>query len=372
MKILGFIENRRPFSFWVLMLAMAVYLAICAMVFVQWVNPSLDGRTDQHIAADSIRYLYMADVVRGDYADPWVWVNLASFPNTLWMPVLIATLLKSTVLMAIANFALFGASIALFRRSANINVGVFLFFLLLNPTTTVSLLSVNKEIVDLFLTALFCYFLTTRRKWAIISALLIAVINRYEVGVALVAFLWIRSRFNPLRGRRVLSLVVVVLLLSILLPITASESMNSRFREASSTVTTTGLVAFLDQLQMRYLFALVVIPKALENMFGELLNVPGWARYTLQDLANSYILFFNNLATATVLLFLAWKRSLKISNDWIYLALTIIVFMSISLVTQPRYFYLCYVLFCFRAAQLRMAHRPGTEFVSSENALALT
>lgn len=343
----------RPHSYWMLVFAMFAYVAICAVLFVQLVNPTLTAGTDRRVAADSGTYLYMADVVREGRYDPLVWAALASFPNTHWMPVLIALALKNTFVMAIANFLLFWLSIHLFTRSAAINTGVFLFFLLLNPTTTVSLLAVNKEIVDMFVVALFCHFLDARRKWALLLALGTALINRYEVCVALIAFLVIESRLNPWRERRVVTIVVLIVLLSISLPLIAAKTLNARFFEASYAVTSTGLVAFLDQLEMHYLFALVIIPKVLENLFGELFNVPGWARYTLEDLASSYVLLFNNLATAIVLLFLAWKRSLKISSEWIYLALTIGVFMSISLVVQPRYFYLCYVLFCFQASQLR-------------------
>jgi len=351
---------------WLLMLAMAAYLCICAVLFVQWIDPSLNGRTDQHIAADSSTYLYMADVLREGLNDPFVLAALSSFPNTLWMPVLFALALKSTVLMALANLLLFWISIQLFRRTSNIDVGLFLFLLLLNPTTTVSLLSVNKEILDMFAVALFCYFLSTGRKWALWIALLIAFINRYEVCVTMMAFLLIRSRLNPWRNRRATTLIMLTFILTICLPVLAARTLTSRFYEAREG----GVIAFLDTLEMHYMFALAVIPKILEDMFGELLNFSHWAQYSVDDLANSYILAFNNLANVMVLLVLAWKRSMKISSEWIYLCWTAAIFMAVSLVIQPRYFYFCFVLLCFQAAQPSMVANRLSRLISAGELVA--
>lgn len=361
MNTLGFLVKRHRVAWWFLTACIIAYLGICATIFVQWMNPSLDGRTDQHIAADSTTYMYMADVLRGGQRDPLVLAALASFPNTFWMPVLFAFVLKSTVLIALGNLALFWISIELFRRSSEINVGLFLFFLFLNPTTTVSLLSVNKEIVDLFVVALFCYFWTVGHKWVVFLALFLSLINRYEVCIAILIFIVIRSRLNPLRRRRLLMLFAVILGLNFFLPLLVSRILSDRFVEASGGQ----LVAFLDTLEMHYLYVFAVFPKILENMFGELLNVSHWSSYSIDDPANSYILFFNNFASMIVVLVLVWKRSLRISNDWIYFASIGAVVMSVSLVNQPRYFYFCFVLLCFQAAQSKMTEQRRPSYLPS-------
>jgi hypothetical protein len=357
---LDFLVKRRRFEYWLVMATMTVYILVCALLFFKWVGPSLDPQSDLKIGADSSTYLYMADSLREGRNDPFVLSALASFPNTYWMPVLFALALKSTFLMALANSLIFWLAIELYRRSSHINVGLFLFLLLLNPTTTVSLLTVNKEIVDLFVVALFCYFLSTGRKWVLLIALIISAVNRYEVFVIMLTFIFMRGRLNPLRHHRVVTLFILILLLSILLPLFAARSLSYRFEEASSG----GLVALLDTLEMHYLFALAVIPKILQNLFGELLNVSGWGQYTANDLANSYILFFNNVASLIVVLVLIAKRLMKISSDWIYLSFTAAVFMAISLVNQPRYFYLCFVLFCLQAAQPAAIRYRRTRLIS--------
>jgi hypothetical protein len=353
MQILRFLIVPRKLVSWFLIILIGVYLLACAILFFQWVNPSLDGRSDQHIAADSSTYLYMADVLREGRSDPFVLAALSSFPNTLWMPVFLALVLKSTLLMALVNLALFMVSIQLFRRSSYISVGVFLSLILLSPTTTISLLSVNKEIVDFFTMALFCYSRATGRKWVLWFALILSLFNRYEVCLAMFVFLLAQSRFNPWRSRRAITLLILILSLNFSLPLLASHSLANRFAEASDA----GVIAFLDSLEMHYLFVLAVIPKIFQNFLGEIPNVSNWAQYNPDDPANSYILVLNNMASLVVVCILAWKRFMRIRYDWVYFAMIGAVFMSVSLVVQPRYFYFCFVLLCFQASHPRTARR---------------
>jgi hypothetical protein len=265
---------------------------------------------------------------------------------------MIALALKSTVTIAIANVTVFIVSVYLLKRSSpRMQLDAFLALLLANATTLISLLSVNKEMIDLLVISLFCFSRSTHRRLPMIVSLIIAIVNRYEVGVMLLLFLFIQSRANPLKNRRSLTLCAIVVMLTLLLPILAMESLSTRFVEVQE-LGHAGVLEFLDNLEMHFLFFVAIIPKLGEVMFGELLNLPSrWATYTLQDAANSYILVLNNLANVLVLTVLFWKGAFRIKNDWIYLATICAIVVSISVVTQPRYFYLCYVLLCVQAAQ---------------------
>lgn len=343
---LAFLVSPRKISFWLLLGLLGIYCLLCAVIFLQWVNPSLTGKSDQRIAADSGTYIYMADGLRDGRAEPWVYAALASFPNTLWMPVLLAFAIPNTFWMAGLNLAIFGTSIQLFRKTAAISTGLFVALLVLNPTTTISILSVNKEIVDLFAVAIFCFGLARKRKWMICVALFLSLLNRYEVCLAMMVLLFVQSRFNPLRRHRNATVAIFVVLLTILLPAFASHALSNRFEEASNA----GLIAVLDGLEMHYLFFLAVVPKVLEAMFGELLNSSHWAQYSSDDLANSYILFLSNLSFFAAILALIVKKQFTIRSDWMYFAVLGAILMSVSLVIQPRYYYYCYVLICFQVA----------------------
>jgi hypothetical protein len=339
----------------ILFALMVIYICFSLFLFFQWVAPSLDGRTDQHIAADSSTYLYFADSLRHRDGDPFVLAALATFPNTLWAPVLLALVLKSTFAIVLANYAIFFLALVLLKKSFSFSTGVFLGLMLLNATTTISLLSVNKEIIDFLAVSVFFFAYRKHRKGLLLAALLLALFNRFEVCVVMALFLLATSFLNPLRRRRGLTLILLITSLSVLLPFVASKSLSVRFEEASSA----GAVAWLDSLEMHYLYGVAVIPKIAETFFGELLNISKWktAYVGFSNIANSYILLFNNLATAVVLFVLARKRALMVRSDLIYFAVLGSIIMAVALVIQPRYFYFVYVLLCLQAAH-PTAKRP--------------
>lgn len=331
----------------VLIVLFAAYVAFSMFLFFEWVAPSLDGRAEQHIAADSSTYMYFADALREGRPDPEVLTALVSFPNTLWAPVLLALAFKSTLAIAVADYAMLFLAFFLLKRSFSFSTGMFLGLLLLNATTTISLLSVNKEIFDLLVVSIFLY---ARRKGSVallVLALMLALINRFEVCLVLILFLFVESKMNTLRHRRIATTVGLLIALSVILPLAASHTLAAKFQEASNSNT----ITFLDNLEMHYMYGIAVFPKIAENLFAELIDVSKWVNsYSLSDLANSLIVFSNNLATLIVLIVLLKKRALTLRSDLIYFALLGCIVMAISLVVQPRYFYFVYVVLCLKAA----------------------
>jgi hypothetical protein len=103
---------------------------------------------------------------------------------------------------------------------------------------------------------------------------------------------------------------------------------------------------------MHYLYAVAVIPKVAENLFGEL----------ALGLDRSYILWFNSLADVIVLVVLARRHLLTLRSDLMFFCTVGSAIIAVSLVIQPRYFYFVYALLCVQAAQRRwFPRRPRTE-----------
>ena len=332
----------------ILFVLMIGYICFSLLLFFQWVAPSLDGRTDQHIAADSSTYMGFADSLREGRADPYMISAVFSFPSTLVCPVLLALALKSALAMVVASYTMFFLAVVLLKKSFSFSTEVFVGLLLLNATTTISLISVNKEIVDLLAISIFFFARRRHGNGVLLLALLLALFNRYEVCMVMVLYLFAESRLNPLRQRRVATLVVLIVLLSVTLPLLASGNLSTRFEEAKEG----HMVAWLDSLEMHYMYGFAVIPKVAENLFGELLNVSKLGAYfDFSDIANTYIVLFNNLASAVVVAILVWKRSFTVRKDLVYFAMIGWIIMAVALVIQPRYFYFAYVLLCLQAAQ---------------------
>jgi len=327
--------------------ALAAYLEFIFIIFFQAVVPSyINGTTSDAFSVDSTVYVFFANVLREGRFDPWVVASMAHFPNTLWVPVFLSLVLNSAFLIMLANIAAAVLSVYLLKRGRAVSLTVFLPLLLMNPTTTTSLLCVNKEIFDLLSLSMIIYGRAKRIHWIIVMALGIALLNRWETCLVIIMFLFVESRLNPWKGRRWTFLIILVLILNFAMPFWGAQTLAGRFEEAESGNT----IAVLDRLQMHYLYVIAVIPKIAENLFGQILNKEVW------EVGSSWLVtnLFNNIASAVLLLIAFGKRLLTLQNDLVYFAAMGAVIMAQSLAVQPRYFYFIYVLICLQVAL------PGT------------
>jgi hypothetical protein len=337
---------RVKFKSMILFALLTVYVAITLVIFFQTVIPSfVEGTTSEMFAVDSTVYVYFADSIREGRNEPWVLYSLLSFPNNLWSPVLISLILNSALLVMLTNYAVFATSILLLKRTCSISLGAFVPLLLLNPTTTTSLLCVNKEALDLLSISLFLYARAKRRNGLVLAVLAFAFLNRWEMCVEIIVFVIAESRLNPWREKRLSTLLLLIVTLNFVMPSLGSKMLDVRFIEAQAAHT----IAFLDIMQMHYLFVLAVVPKIAENLFGQLLNPQVWQTPSSWLLIN----LFNNAAYAILILIAAKRRLLTLRNDLVYFAALGAVIAAQSLAVQPRYFYFVYVLLCLVVAQLK-------------------
>jgi hypothetical protein len=342
---------RMRFKSAVLLPILAAYVVITVVIFFRAVIPSYDtDTTSWTFAVDSTQYVYMADSLREGRNEPWVLAAFATFPNTVITPVLIALVLNSAFLEMLFNFFVFAVSIILLKRVFPISPVMLLALLLLNPTTTTSLLCVNKEVLDLFCLSLFLYSQRKRSRGLLLLALGLALLNRYEFCIVILGFIVAQSRANPWRLRRLITLIFLVILLNFSVPLSGGHALAQRFEEAQYG----GFIRALDLLQLNYMYALAVIPKIAENIFGQLVNLQVWREPT----SWLYINFFNNLSYVVLTMIVFVKRQMRLRNDLIYFGAIGSVIIAQSLVVQPRYFYFLYALLCLQAAH-REARGPA-------------
>jgi hypothetical protein len=338
------LKTRMGIGSWILIVLLLAYFAFTFVIFFQAVIPSYENdTTSDAFAVDSTTYVYMADSLREGRNEPWVLGALTSFPNTVATPVAIAFFLQSAVLVMLLNYAILAISVFLLKRSFSISTLEFLALLLLNPTTTTSILCVNKEILDLLVFSLFMFARVKRYRMLLLAALVLALINRYETCVIIVCYLIAESRLNPWRERRFLTLLLLVGALNFVMPLVGSETLTKRFEEAESA----GVIRALDMLQLHYLYFVAVIPKIADNLFGQLPNPQVWKTPS----SWLYLNFFNNIAAAILILINIVKRRFTLRSDFIYLGAFGSILLAQALVVQPRYFYFVYVLLCLEAAR---------------------
>lgn len=329
------------------------YLVISVLLFVFWVNPSLVGDNNNHIGADSGTYMMFAKSLRDGDNDPFVLASLSTFPNTLWGPVLVGLALNSTVAIMLANYAILVLSLWLITRAAEVDFAFLLFLIFANVTTSISLLTLNKEIFDLLANSLFIYYLARGKRSALFAGLVISAVCRYETCAVMAMYLLLLSRWNMFRHSRKSTLILVSVALSVILSAFLAGNMEFRLQEATETATSGGLLLLLDSLQTHYLFFVAAIPKILDNLFAELINVSHWSIYSWDDPANTFFLLGNNLANLGILAYLILKRRFSLRSNLVYYACLSALFMSTALIIQPRYFYGAYIMLCVEAARVR-------------------
>jgi hypothetical protein len=286
-----------------------IYVALTFFIFFKAVVPSFDAgedTTNVTFAVDSAIYMYPADAVRDGRFDPYVIGSLFQFPNTTWVPVFTWWLLNNN-----------------HKHS----------------------LCLNKEVFDFFILSIFLRSRVTRSKWLLIAALTFALINRFEFCAVMALFVLSGSRFNPWRKKRAMTLFMVVMAINFIVPMFAADVLSTRFEEAETANT----IAILDRLQMHYLYALVVLPKIAENLFGQLVNPQVWSSSS----SYYFINFFKNISCVIVLAVAAKKKLLNLRNDLVYFACFGAVIVAQSLAVQPRYFQFAYILICLQIAQVK-------------------
>jgi hypothetical protein len=350
---LGFLTKPRRFMSAAIVPVLAAYLALTLALYFEAVIPSYaNGTTSWTFAVDSTVYTDLADALREGRDDPIALNSMARFPNNLWAPVFISLLLNSSFYLMLLNYCIFTASLLLFKKTYHISLSVMILLLLLNPTTTTSILCVNKEVLDVFVLSLFLFAEKRRNRALIFVALVIALLNRYEICAVIIAYMIVKSRLNPWREHRWTTVLLLVGALNFLMPVWGGQELERRFAEAESA----GFVRLLDNLQMHYLFVLAVLPKIAESLFGQLVNPLVW-----EDPSSwLFINFFSNLACAFVILMVVKKRQWALRNDLLYLGAIGSVMVAQALVVQPRYFYFLYALLCLQVARKGTLRTPAS------------
>lgn len=342
---------------WLLIYAIAFYLLLCIALFFQFVQPSLIGSNNLRIGADSATYLDVAGFVGNSKTSTLQGVELVTAEGNLLGPVLVAILARTLWGIALINISFFVIGLYVASTLPGIRLGPFFFLLLLNPTLTPALLTVNKEIFSFLAVILFVKYVSSekRSKLCLLILLCVSLMARWEQAAVTGAILFLESRYSPFKHRPKLVLLGLVIVLTVTYPII----IRTKIVDLSAMVTfaaegNTGPI--LNQIQASYGFPLVMIPKTMINLFGHLLS----PRLFFSDLINGdpsdiqkyVVLPINCIMMFAVLAVAVLKRRFKLQDPVIYWCAFYWVITAVSPILQPRYQYPVYVLLCLEVSGL--------------------
>jgi hypothetical protein len=297
--------------------------------------------------------------------------DLIQVGANLFGPVLILkTLGGDRFLVYLFNVACLTAAFAIVVRTFPVNRLQFLFYLTLTPLVFTSLLSINKEIVAVAATAFFAAYYQSGRRWQLVVGLVASFLVRWQMTLFMLVFIAMASPINPVRRRRLLSIVLLTLAISV--AYVHNLDTFQRIDQVASLagrqeVEGSGLYGVFLSVQNAYGYVLVFLPKTLHQMIGPLARLDNVTQ--VQDFFNNDVILFHSVATLGLLLLALWRRRIRLDLDPIYMAVVYAAVFGLSPIFAPRYFLPIYVLVAI-ALSLRLAPQVAAK-VDRERPAAL-
>lgn len=329
----------------------ALFIVASIGIFFAYVDASMNGKTDLRIGPDSTFYLWYAGLIGdnpyGANSDPTF--AIISIGSNYLGPVLIAKALRYNFAILCFNYVLFFLAIWYLTNAITVRTWALTALLLVNPLVSVSILTLNKEILAVVSTAMLYYYVSAgrRSRTLLLSILVVSLLTRWQHMLAVSLFLLITAEWSPLRNRRTLTICLIVAAITIIYPTISAIVTLLAFGSDELQGNT---IATLTALQNRYLYFVVAIPKIALNLFGGALHR---SDYGNEDVFNTFIVPIGSAINFLVAgWFLALQR-LRIRDDMVFFAILYAVLFTVSPYAQVRFLLPVYVVLCCGVARRR-------------------
>jgi hypothetical protein len=321
--------------------------------FFEWEQPRLNHETYVRFGADSPTY-WEAVAYRSEHADSGD--NLVSFTGNLLGPVAIGTVLKSGFAVALFNILLFFLSVEIACTIPGVDRYIFVFLLAINAETAPALVTLNKEILALLSASLLAkYIYSVKRSWFLLgAALLVSLFVRWEQIALILLFLFLRRKGSIFDRRPRLAILGVIAALTLIYPLIVRLP-GSGIQAFTQYTTHANTIVKLNNIQANFGFPIVVLPKIVMDVSGELLrpltfiseySMLGWG-----DIHSLYITPLSSIAVITLLVIAYRKGKMNPDRPVAFLIIISLIATAVTPFVQPRYNYFVYILLCVELAR---------------------
>jgi hypothetical protein len=363
---LSLLVEPRPLWKWAFMGGFVLYLLFCLLCFFHWELPRLNHETYIRFGADSPTY-WEAIEYREKHAEHGN--VLISFTGNLLGPVLIGSILRTGLNVALFNMGLFFLAVEIACTIPGVDRYRLMFLLALSAETAAGIATLNKEILVLLTTAMLAKYIYSRKKSLILISLIlfISLFARWEQIALILLFLFLQRKKSIFKRNPWLSIGVVVGVLGVLYALIAHipGSGIGAFTQYARGANT---IAKLNKIQTLGGFPLVVVPKIIMDLFGELLRP--WTvvkeydyfGFNVGDIHSAIIIPLFSIVLLAIM-WISYRRGLL--NPRRPIAFLIIIYLVTTAVTpfvQPRYNYFVYVLLCIELSRKTTAAEAAPLF----------
>jgi len=319
-----------------------IMLGLCGAIFLYEVGiKALQQDISFQFYADSITYYRSLESASREFLHL---KDMVQFSRNFLGPWLILELTQSNYYAVLGlNVLIFWVAVEIISTSLGARRRFLYVLLLANPITLSSLLSVNKEIISLFVIAGLLYGLRKKNFWILCGIAMIGFFVRWQLSLFCLLTIFVFSRFNILKPYRWRTCIVLLLLASIVLTALDQtiKSFNG-FNIAEQMYEGSGFFQMLIDAQEYGLYWLTFVPKSLHLLFGLGLRLDRLA--SPEDLYNDVWQLLHSLAMLFVFVLLLINRRLKIRSDLLFISLLYLLVFAATPIYVPRYFYPIYVM----------------------------
>ena len=359
--LLSLLVEPRSLEKWLLIWIFCFYLAFCFACFFGFEQPRLNHDSFIRFGADSPTY-WDAVNYRNEHADSGS--TLVSFTGNLLGPVMIGIVFRTGLAVTFFNIFLFFVAVEVACTIPGVDRYILVFLLAISAETAAALTTLNKEILVLLSAILLAkYVYSAKRSWLLLGVILVvSVFARWEQIALILLFLFLRRKGSTFERKPRVAILAVIAGLTVAYTLIARLP-GSGIKAFTQYTKQANTIVKLNNIQASLGFPLVVLPKILMNLFGELLRpitfIREYSVYGWGDIHSLFIIPLFSIALITLLV-IAYRRG-KLS-PYRPIGFLIIIYLITTAVTpfvQPRYNYFIYVLLCLELAK---KEGPDEEF----------
>jgi hypothetical protein len=350
---LSLLVEPRSLNKWIFMWVFCFYLAFCWFCFFEFEQPRLNNESTVRFGADSPTY-WEAVNYRKDHANAEF--DLLSFGSNLIGPIAIGAVLQTGIAVNLFNTLLFFIAVEVACTIPGVDRYRLLFLLMISSETAPALVTLNKEIMVLFSALLLAKFVySPKRSWFLLGIVLVfSFFTRWEQVAIIFLFLFLRRKGSVFERNPRLAVAFVVAVLTVSYSLIAMLPGSGiagfmRFARGANTI------ARFNAIQAHFGFPLVMVPKIIMDISGELLRPATYFAmfkdFGFGDIHSWFIVPAFSLVLIPVLAIAYFKGLLNPRRP---IALVIIIYLLVVALTpfvQPRYNYFVYVLLCLELAK---------------------
>jgi hypothetical protein len=256
---------------------------------------------------------------------------------------------KTGLAVAFFNIFLFFIAVEIASTIPGVDRYMLVFLLALSSETAPALVTLNKEILVLFSTLLLAKYIYSEKRSSLLLGLvlLVSLFARWEQIALILLFLFLQRKGSIFKRNPKLAILTVIGVLTVLYALIARlpGSGIGAFTQYSKSANT---IAKLDAIQENFGFPLVLLPKILMNLMGELLrpntfiheySLLGWG-----DLHSLFIIPLFSIALIALLIIAYRRGKLNPKRPIAFLVIIYAITTAVTPFVQPRYNYFVYVL----------------------------